>query len=241
VEAWRRLASAEERIAGDAATVVGVDEAGRGPLAGPVVAAAVVLAGRTDWRGLNDSKKMTPESRLKLYARVLAEARAFSWAVVGPRTIDRVNIRQASLEAMRRAVVQLRLEPDLVLVDGLDQVPGLACRQQALVGGDGQALSIAAASVVAKVVRDRIMERLDRVWPDYGFARNKGYGTPDHLGALARRGPCPIHRYSYAPVRVQELAFAGAARARDEGGPRAARTGEGPARGPGAGGPTRPD
>jgi ribonuclease HII len=205
VSPWRRLARAEERLAGDAATVVGVDEAGRGPLAGPVVAAAVVLAGREGWKGLDDSKKVPPERRQELYARVLAQARAFSWSVIGPRTIDRVNIRRASLEAMRRAVAQLRLEPDLILVDGLDCVPGFACRQEAIIAGDGHMLSIAAASIVAKVVRDRIMERLDRVWPDYGFVHNKGYGTPEHIGILQRRGPCPIHRYSYAPVRVQEL------------------------------------
>jgi ribonuclease HII len=205
VSAWRRLARAEARLAGDAATVVGVDEAGRGPLAGPVVAAAVVLASRTGWRGLDDSKKVPPELRQALYARVLAEARAFSWSVIGSRAIDRMNIRRASLEAMRRAVVQLRLAPDLVLVDGLDCVPGLDCRQQAVIAGDGRMLSIAAASIVAKVVRDRIMERLDRVWPDYGFVHNKGYGTPEHIAILTRRGPCPIHRYSYAPVRLQEL------------------------------------
>ncbi len=202
---WRRLARAESLLAGEGATVAGVDEAGRGPLAGPVVAAAVVLA-PGDWcEGLDDSKKLTAEKRDELYARVLIEARAFAWGVVGPRAIDRLNIRRASLEAMRRAVTRLSLPPSLVLVDGDSEVPGLVCEQQTVIGGDARMLSIAAASVLAKVVRDRIMERLDRVYPVYGFARHKGYGTADHLAAIERHGPCPLHRYSFAPVRTLEL------------------------------------
>ncbi len=203
--AWRRLARTEARLAGEGATVAGVDEAGRGPLAGPVVAAAVVLAPGGRWEGLNDSKQVDPETRAALFARVLNEARAFAWSVVGPRAIDQTDIRRASLEAMRRAVVGLRVAPELVLVDGRDLVPGLPCAQRAIVNGDARMLSIAAASIVAKVVRDRIMDCLDRVWPGYGFARHKGYGTPEHLEALERLGPCPIHRFSFGPVRVQEL------------------------------------
>ncbi|HVP14322.1 MAG TPA: ribonuclease HII, partial [Terriglobales bacterium] len=152
-----------------------------------------------------DSKQLCPETRERLYARIVVEARAFAWAVVGQRAIDAMNIRRASLEAMRRAVLRLPLVPDLVLVDGDTCVPGLDCRQQAMVSGDGRLLSVAAASVVAKVVRDRIMDRLDRVWPEYGFVRHKGYATPEHLEVLSRIGPCPLHRYSFAPVRVQEL------------------------------------
>ncbi len=205
--AWRRLARAETRLAGEGATVAGVDEAGRGPLAGPVVAAAVILDRGSRWDGLNDSKQVSAETRDTLYARVLAEARAFAWAVLGPRAIDRLNIRRASLEVMRRAVARLRVTPSLVLVDGHDAVPGLWQPQQALVDGDARMLSIAAASILAKVVRDRIMERLDSVWPGYGFARHKGYGTPEHLTALARLGPCALHRYSFTPVCVQELPF----------------------------------
>ncbi|OGF13614.1 MAG: ribonuclease HII [Candidatus Eisenbacteria bacterium RBG_16_71_46] len=203
--AWRRLRRAESRIAGDAVAVAGVDEAGRGPLAGPVVAAAVMLDRAGCWDGLNDSKQLPAEARELLYARVTQEARAFAWAVLGPRAIDRINIRRASLEAMRRAVARLRLVPDVVLVDGVDTVPGLSCRQHAVIGGDARLLSIAAASILAKVVRDRIMTRLDRVWPAYGFARHKGYGTPEHLEALGRLGPCPLHRYSFAPVCVPGL------------------------------------
>jgi ribonuclease HII len=205
VSEWRRLKRAEARLVGKDVTVAGVDEAGRGPLAGPVVAAAVVLESRSRWDGLNDSKQVSVELREALYARVLLEARAFAWAVVGPRAIDTINIRAASLEAMRRAVTRLRVTPNVILVDGLDRVPGIDCTQHAVIDGDARMLSIAAASIVAKVVRDRIMRRLHTVWPGYGFAQHKGYGTPEHLLALGRLGPCPLHRYSFAPVRVQEL------------------------------------
>src|SRR5437867_7094170 len=203
--AWRRMRRAETRLRGDCQALAGVDEAGRGPLAGPVVAAAVVLDAPHGWDGLNDSKQMTPELRDLLFARILERARAVRWAVEGPRAIDRANIRRASLRAMRRAVSGLGVEPELVLVDGTDCIPGVTLRQQSVIDGDAKMLSIAAASVVAKVVRDRIMTRLDRVWPAYGFARHKGYGTPEHLEVLGRVGPCALHRYSFAPVRVQEL------------------------------------
>jgi ribonuclease HII len=196
---------AEARLAGTTTTVAGVDEAGRGPLAGPVVAAAVILDAQKRWDGLNDSKQLDPETRTRLFARVSTEARAFAWAVVGQRAIDRMNIRRASLTAMARALALLRVAPELVLVDGIDCIPGVTCAQQAVVDGDARMLSIAAASVIAKVVRDRIMERLSIVYPGYGFAQHKGYGTPEHLEALARLGPCRLHRYSYAPVCVQEL------------------------------------
>ena len=202
--AWHRLARAQAWLAAEASAVAGVDEAGRGPLAGPVVAAAVVLDPGGSWDGVHDSKQLTAKRRGELYARVLVGARAFGWSVLGPRAIDRLNIRGASLEAMRRVVARLRVIPDLVLVDGVDTVPGLACRQQAVIDGDARMLSIAAASIVAKVVRDRIMVRLDRVWPGYGFARHKGYGTPEHLEALERLGPCALHRFSFAPVRARE-------------------------------------
>ncbi len=204
-DAWRRMRRAETRLRGERGTLAGVDEAGRGPLAGPVVAAAVVLDDTGDWDGLNDSKQMSAATREAIFARVLERARAFRWAVVGPRAIDHMNIRRASLAAMARAVRGLRTCPDLVLVDGNDTIPGLDMEQQSVIDGDAQMLSIAAASVLAKVVRDRIMGRLDRVWPDYGFARHKGYGTAEHLEAIDRLGPCSIHRYSFSPVAVLEL------------------------------------
>ncbi len=202
---WRKLARHEADLAGAYTTVAGVDEAGRGPLAGPVVAAAVVLDASRNWNGIDDSKQLTAELREALYARVLTQARAFGWAVVGPREIDRRNSRRASLEAMRRAIARLRIAPAYVLVDGNDRVPDLPCAQQYVIDGDARCLSIAAASIVAKVVRDRIMTRLDRVWPLYGFAAHKGYGTPEHLEALREHGPCPLHRMTYAPVITLEL------------------------------------
>jgi len=204
-DAWRKMRRAESLLREERGTLAGVDEAGRGPLAGPVVAAAVVLGDTEGWEGLDDSKQLSAQRREVIFARVLERARAFRWAVVGPRAIDRVNIRRASLAAMARAVVGLRIVPDLVLVDGTDTIPGLPLAQEAVVDGDARLLSIAAASVLAKVVRDRIMERLDRVWPGYGFARHKGYGTPEHLDALGRLGPCPLHRFSFGPVRIQTL------------------------------------
>jgi ribonuclease HII len=216
VPPWRRLLRAEARLAGPAARVAGVDEAGRGPLAGPVVAAAVILDPERRWKGIADSKTVDAEAREELYARVLNEARAFAWAVVGPRAIDRQNIRRASLTAMARALSRLRLEPDLVLIDGNDVVPGCRLPQQAVIDGDARMLSIAAASIVAKVVRDRIMRHLDRVWPVYGFAQHKGYGTPEHLAALDRHGPCPLHRYSFRPIGQTELDLALVAEAEPE-------------------------
>jgi ribonuclease HII len=199
------LARAEARLVGRSATVAGVDEAGRGPLAGPVVAAAVVLDLSLEWDGLDDSKQVTPARREEMFARVLQGARAFRWSVIGPRAIERENIRRATLRAMARSVAGLRVVPEYVLVDGNDEVPGLACEQRAVIDGDATCLSIAAASILAKVVRDRIMTCLDRVWPRYGFARHKGYGTPDHLEALREHGPCPAHRATYAPVMELEL------------------------------------
>ncbi len=202
---WRTLAHAEARIAGERATVAGVDEAGRGPLAGPVVAAAAVLDLSLDWSGLHDSKQLSAKQRDASFARVLQGARAFAWAVVGPREIDRVNIRQATHLAMRRAVFRLSLTPELALIDGNDPVAGLPCEQTTVISGDATCLSIAAASILAKVVRDRIMERLDRVYPHYGFAQHKGYGTAEHMAALRAHGPCALHRFSYAPVAALEL------------------------------------
>lgn len=202
---WRKLAREEAKLVGECATVAGVDEAGRGPLAGPVVAAAVVLDLSRKWDGLDDSKQLTREAREEQYARVLEGARAFAWSVAGSRWIDRVNIRRATHDAMTRAVARLRIVPELVLVDGHETVTSITPSQQAVIGGDRRCLSIAAASVLAKVVRDRIMERLDRVWPAYGFAQHKGYGTPEHLDALRVHGPCPIHRWSFSPVTTLEL------------------------------------
>jgi len=184
--------------------ITGVDEAGRGPLAGPVVAAAVILPAGVRIDGLRDSKLLTPRQRDELYDEIRRLAHAVGVGIVGPRTIDRVNIRQASFLAMRRALARLGVTPQLVLVDG-DPIPLLPFPERAFVRADRRIAAVAAASVVAKVTRDRIMDRLDRAFPAYRFAEHKGYPTPEHLAALATFGPSPVHRLSYAPCRAAAL------------------------------------
>jgi len=192
---------AHARAAGYA-IVVGVDEAGRGPLAGPVTASAVILPVGFDTGGINDSKKLSETQRERAFERIQREAVAIGIGMSQPDEIDSINILKASWAAMRRAILDLAPEatPDLVLVDGL-AVSGLPCPVSwPIVGGDGASASIAAASIVAKVTRDRLMAHYDAVYPEYGFARHKGYGSPQHLEALRRFGPCRIHRKSFAPV-----------------------------------------
>ncbi len=179
--------------------IAGVDEVGVGPLAGPVVACAVVFAERPWLPGLADSKQLTPAQRERLDAEIRGQARAIGVAEVWPEEIDRLNVYRAGLEAMRRAVLALGLAPDHLLVDART-VPGLSVAQTAIVGGDRRDGSIAAASIVAKVHRDALMDRLDAAHPGYGFARHKGYCTAAHLAALRRLGPTPLHRRSFAPV-----------------------------------------
>ena len=179
--------------------IAGVDEAGRGPLAGPVVAAAVVLPQQIDFPGLDDSKKLSPQKREILYDLIAKQAFAVGVGRVDHQEIDRINILQASLKAMREALAALKIRPDRVLVDG-SHTPNSPFPEVAISGGDAQSLSIAAASVIAKVTRDRIMVELDRDFPQYGFAKHKGYGSPEHLRALRKYGPCPIHRRSFRTV-----------------------------------------
>jgi ribonuclease HII len=179
--------------------VAGVDEVGVGPLAGPVVAAAVVLPETVTLPGLNDSKKLRPEERERLDAEIRAQALAIAIGEATSEEVDRVNILQATLLAMQRAVAGLEAQPDHVLVDART-IPGVTIAQTSIVGGDARDGSIAAASIVAKVYRDACMRRLDTRYPGYGFARHKGYGTEDHLNALARLGPSREHRRSFAPV-----------------------------------------
>ncbi len=185
--------------------IAGVDEAGRGPLAGPVVAAAVILPPGYTHPILNDSKKLTHRKRDLLFAELTADsAIVWSFAVVDAGEIDRINILRATHEGMRRAVAGLTTQPEHVLIDGLPVRP-FPVEQTALVGGDGLSFSIAAASVIAKVTRDRLMLELDVQFPNYGFAKHKGYGTAAHLAALKAHGPCPFHRRSFLPVRQAEL------------------------------------
>ncbi|HOV04098.1 MAG TPA: ribonuclease HII [Kaistiaceae bacterium] len=180
--------------------IAGLDEAGRGPLAGPVVAAAVILDPDRIPDGLDDSKKLKPAIRERLFAEILASAHV-AVASASPRRIEATDIRAASLEAMARAAAHLGARPDHALVDGRDVPPGLCCPGEALVKGDRRSASIAAASIVAKVVRDRLMVRLGSAFPGYGFERHMGYGTAAHIEALARLGPCPHHRRTFSPLR----------------------------------------
>ena len=179
--------------------VAGVDEAGRGPLAGPVVAAAVILDDLKPIKGLNDSKKLSEKRREKLYDEILANALCCSIAEASVEEIDQFNILQATLLAMRRAVDGLRLKPVKVLVDG-NRLPVLDVRAEAIVQGDALVPAISAASILAKVHRDRMCAQLHAQYPQYGFDRHKGYGTAEHLKALADHGPSPWHRSSFAPV-----------------------------------------
>lgn len=188
-------------LKGGAVRIAGVDEVGRGPLAGPVAAAAVVLDPRDLPRGVDDSKALDAVAREECYERVMRKALAIGIGFASPREIDCINIRQATLLAMRRALAALAASPDHVLVDGNDGPAWEHARVETLIKGDAISLSIAAASVVAKVTRDRLMVRLDRHHPVYGFARHKGYATAEHRAALSRHGPSPAHRMSFAPCR----------------------------------------
>jgi ribonuclease HII len=180
--------------------IAGLDEVGRGALFGPVVAAAVILNPKRRIVGLDDSKKLAPERRAVLAERIREHAVAWSVAEVDAQRIDAWNIYQASRQAMGAALAQLKIPPDYLLIDALHL--DLPFEQRALTKGDARSVSIAAASILAKVARDLLMEQWDAVYPHYGLRHNKGYSTPDHLAALRRYGPTPLHRYSFAPVRA---------------------------------------
>jgi len=179
--------------------VAGIDEAGRGPLAGPVVAAAVILNPRRPIKGLADSKKLTAKKRESLFEEIRTHALAWSVARARSREIDEINILEASMLAMQRAVSRLSVRPQLALVDG-NRCPVLPCAVQSIIRGDETEPAISAASIVAKVLRDRLMCMLDKWYPHYGFAQHKGYSTEEHCRALDTYGPCRIHRFSFAPV-----------------------------------------
>jgi ribonuclease HII len=181
-------------------TICGVDEAGRGPLAGPVVAAAVILPRDVEIVGLDDSKKLSPAKRDAVFEQIVQLGLPCAVGIVDHKTIDTVNILRASLYAMRKAIHELNPAPDVVLVDGNVSVPNLTQPQFTIVGGDRRCRAISAASVVAKVTRDRIMDRYQELYPGFSFATHKGYPTADHMEELRRLGPCDIHRRTFRPV-----------------------------------------
>ncbi|MBU4310860.1 ribonuclease HII [bacterium] len=181
--------------------IAGVDEVGRGSLAGPVVACALILPTKCRIPGLNDSKKLTPKKREELYPLIKRKALAIGLGRVGERKIDGINILKATHLAMKRAIAHLGFKPDLLLVDGF-KVPGVEIPQEAIIRGDEKSASIAAASIIAKVTRDRLMVRCHKRHPEYGFHRHKGYGTERHIRALKRNGPSRIHRRTFSGVRI---------------------------------------
>ena len=187
---------AYEREYAACTAICGIDEAGRGPLAGPVAAGAVILPKNCRILYLNDSKKLSPARRDALFDEIREKAVAFSIGISSPERIDEINILQATYEAMRKAVAGLSVQPDLLLNDAVT-IPEVQIRQVPIVKGDAKSVSIAAASILAKVTRDRMMEEYDAMWPEYGFAKHKGYGTAQHIAALKEYGPCPIHRRSF--------------------------------------------
>lgn len=181
----------------------GIDEAGRGPLAGPVVAGAVVLPRDCQILFLNDSKKLSEKKREELFAEIQEKAISYGIGIVPPAKIDEINILQATYEAMRLALGQLSVVPELLLNDAVT-IPGVKINQLAIIKGDAKSVSIAAASILAKVARDRMMKEYDKLYPSYGFAKHKGYGTPQHIKALEEFGPCPIHRKTFIKKFVTE-------------------------------------
>lgn len=181
----------------------GIDEAGRGPLAGPVVAGAVVLPRDCQILFLNDSKKLSEKKREELFVEIQEKAISYGIGIVPPAKIDEINILQATYEAMRLALGQLSVVPELLLNDAVT-IPGVEINQLAIIKGDAKSVSIAAASILAKVARDRMMKEYDKLYPSYGFAKHKGYGTPQHIKALEEFGPCPIHRKTFIKKFVTE-------------------------------------
>ncbi len=176
--------------------VAGMDEAGRGPLAGPVVAAAVILNPEQPVYGVNDSKKLSEKRRAVLKPVIEAQAVSFGIGIIDEQVIDRINILEATKEAMCQAVAALNPQPKLILIDALT-IPQIQIPQQGIIKGDAKSVSIAAASILAKETRDAIMRAYDEIYPEYGFAKHKGYGTKDHIEAIRKYGPCPIHRRSF--------------------------------------------
>lgn len=195
-ERTEKLKEYERRYGEKYSHICGIDEVGRGPLAGPVVAAAVILPQDCDILYINDSKKLTAAKREELYEVIMAKAVAVGIGMVSSDRIDEINILQATYEAMRQAVGELSVAPDLLLNDAVT-IPGIRVSQVPIIKGDAKSISIGAASIIAKVTRDRLMEEYDKILPEYGFAKHKGYGTSEHIEALRCHGPSPIHRRSF--------------------------------------------
>ena len=181
--------------------ICGVDEAGRGPLAGPVVAAAVIPSMDLEVDGIRDSKLLSPSQRVTIRNRIKDSSSLWAVGVVGPETVDKINILQATFLAMRTAIKKLRITPDFVLVDGKFEIPDLEIKQKAIIKGDAREIAISAASIMAKTYRDELMSQLEEQYPGYGFSKHKGYPTREHIKRLEKLGPCPAHRKSFQPVR----------------------------------------
>ena len=180
--------------------IAGIDEAGRGPLAGPVVASAVILPDKCRLLGINDSKKLTEIKRERLFPQILENAVAIGVGIVDEQVIDEINILQATIQAMRKAIETLKINPDCILVDAL-VIPDIGIEQVAIEKGDSLSMSVATASIVAKVTRDRLMVKYDKKYPQYNFAKHKGYGTKEHIEAISKFGPCEIHRRTFKRVK----------------------------------------
>ena len=177
--------------------IAGIDEAGRGPLAGPVVVASVIMPKDSMIEGVNDSKKVSEKKREKLYDLILEEAISYGIGIIYQDEIDEINILQATKKGLTNAIEQMKIKPDLILVDALNGINTLGIPYQSIIKGDAKCYSISAASIIAKVTRDRIMREWDAVYPEYGFSSHKGYGTAKHIAALKEYGPCPLHRISF--------------------------------------------
>ena len=182
--------------------IAGVDEAGRGPLAGPVIAAAVIFPPKVRLAGIKDSKKLTPQKREELFQKIFNSALSVGMGIIDEKEIDEVNILNAALRAMRLAVLDLNIAPQFVLVDGNREIPQLGIPQLPIPKGDNLSLSVASASIVAKVTRDRLMLKYHKTYPQFCFNQNKGYCTKSHIEALKSYGPCEIHRFSFSPVKL---------------------------------------
>ena len=177
--------------------ICGIDEAGRGPLAGPVVVASVIMPANSMIEGVNDSKKISEKKREKLYDQILEEAISYGVGIVGQDEIDEINILNATKKGLTMSLKELTVKPDLIIVDALTHIDTMGIPYESIIKGDAKCYSIAAASIVAKVTRDRIMRQWDEIYPQYGFINHKGYGTAKHIQALKEYGPCPIHRKSF--------------------------------------------